>query len=47
MVEVLSRDVKPLKAPQGAPNDPGQCYLLIDPSVRADAGPKQGGDGPG
>jgi len=26
-----SRDVKPLKAPEGAPHDLGQYYLLIDP----------------
>lgn len=30
---VLSRDVKPLKAPQGPPHDLGQYYLLIDPST--------------
>ena len=30
---VLSQDVKPLKAPEGAPHDLGQFYLLIDPSV--------------
>jgi (2R)-3-sulfolactate dehydrogenase (NADP+) len=30
---VLSRDVKPLKAPEGAPHDLGQYYLIIDPSV--------------
>ena len=28
---VVSRDVKPLKAPEGAPHDLGQYYLLIDP----------------
>ncbi|MBV7394009.1 Ldh family oxidoreductase [Mameliella sediminis] len=28
---VLSADVKPLKAPQGAPHDLGQYFLLIDP----------------
>lgn len=42
MVEILaagltggtfSRDVKPLKAPEGAPHDLGQFYLLIDPST--------------
>ncbi|MEP1209885.1 MAG: Ldh family oxidoreductase [Rhizobiaceae bacterium] len=27
----VSRDVKPLKAPEGAPHDLGQYYLLIDP----------------
>jgi len=30
---LLSRDVKPLKAAQGAPHDLGQSYVLIDPSV--------------
>lgn len=29
---VLSRDVAPLKAPDGAPHDLGQYYILIDPS---------------
>lgn len=33
---VLSRDVKPLKAPSGAPHDLGQYYILIDPSVSKD-----------
>ena len=28
----VSRDVKPLKAPQGAPHDLGQFYILIDPA---------------
>lgn len=28
---VISRDVKPLKAPEGPPHDLGQYYLLIDP----------------
>ncbi|WP_417209507.1 Ldh family oxidoreductase [Antarctobacter sp.] len=28
---VLSRDVKPLKAPEGAPHDLGQYFLIIDP----------------
>lgn len=28
-----SRDVKPLKAPEGAPHDLGQYFILIDPSV--------------
>ncbi len=37
---VLSRDVKPLKAPEGAPHDLGQYYLLIDPSVSTDFGEK-------
>jgi len=32
---VLSRDVKPLKAPEGAPHDLGQYYLILDPSVAA------------
>ncbi len=30
---VLSRDVKPLKAPAGPAHDLGQFYLLVDPSV--------------
>ncbi|MCH9780188.1 MAG: Ldh family oxidoreductase [Alphaproteobacteria bacterium] len=30
---VVSQDVKPLKAPEGAPHDLGQYYLLIDPSA--------------
>ncbi len=30
---VLSQDVKPLKAPTGAPHDLGQYYMIIDPSV--------------
>ncbi|AXI47453.1 lactate dehydrogenase [Sulfitobacter sp. SK012] len=34
----LSRDVKPLKAPEGAPHDLGQYYLLIDPSTAPDFG---------
>ena len=29
---VVSRDVKPLKAPEGPPHDLGQYYLLIDPA---------------
>ncbi len=37
---VLSRDVAPLKAPEGAPHDLGQYYLLIDPSVSSDFGEK-------
>jgi (2R)-3-sulfolactate dehydrogenase (NADP+) len=37
---VLSRDVKPLKAPEGAPHDLGQYYLLIDPSAQSDFGDK-------
>lgn len=31
-----SRDVKPLKAPEGAPHDLAHCFLLIDPGVRPD-----------
>lgn len=30
---VLSKDVKPLKAPDGAPHDLGQYYILIDPGA--------------
>ena len=30
---VVSRDVKPLKAPEGPPHDLGQYYLLIDPDT--------------
>ncbi len=30
---VLSRDVKPLKSPQGGPHDLGQYYILLDPAV--------------
>ncbi len=30
---VVSRDVKPLKAPEGPPHDLGQYYLLIDPDA--------------
>ena len=30
---VVSRDVKPLKAPDGPPHDLGQYYLLMDPGV--------------
>ncbi|MGY3437989.1 MULTISPECIES: Ldh family oxidoreductase [unclassified Marinovum] len=33
---VFSRDVKPLKAPEGAPHDLGQYYILIDPSTAPD-----------
>lgn len=45
MVEILaagltgstfSRDVKPLKAPEGAPHDLGQFYILIDPQGAAE-----------
>jgi len=31
-----SVDVKPLKAPQGAPHDLGQFYILIDPGCSPD-----------
>ncbi|MEO9904072.1 MAG: Ldh family oxidoreductase [Nisaea sp.] len=30
---VVSRDVRPLKAPEGAPHDLGQYYLLMDPGT--------------
>ncbi|MDT8328517.1 MAG: Ldh family oxidoreductase, partial [Roseovarius sp.] len=30
---LVSRDVKPLKAPEGAPHDLGQYYLLMDPDT--------------
>lgn len=30
---VVSRDVKPLKAPEGPPHDLGQYYILMDPDV--------------
>lgn len=33
---VVSQDVKPLKAPEGAPHDLGQFYLLIDPATAPD-----------
>ncbi|TMM50895.1 Ldh family oxidoreductase [Sulfitobacter sabulilitoris] len=33
---VLSRDVGPLKAPEGPPHDLGQYYILIDPSASPD-----------
>jgi len=33
---VVSRDVKPLKAPEGPPHDLGQYYLLIDPDMSPD-----------
>ncbi|MCK0149178.1 Ldh family oxidoreductase [Marivita sp. S6314] len=45
MVEILaaglaggtaSRDVKPLKAPEGPPHDLGHCFVLIDPGLRPD-----------
>jgi (2R)-3-sulfolactate dehydrogenase (NADP+) len=32
---VVSRDVKPLKAPEGPPHDLGQYYILIDPASGA------------
>ena len=35
---LLSRDVKPLKAPEGAPHDLGQFYIVIDPSSASDFG---------
>lgn len=37
---VLSRDVKPLKAAEGAPHDLGQYYIVIDPSTAPDFGAK-------
>ena len=33
---LVSRDVKPLKAPEGPPHDLGQYYLLIDPEASGD-----------
>ncbi|MEL6809301.1 MAG: Ldh family oxidoreductase [Pseudomonadota bacterium] len=33
---VLSRDVKPLKTPDGPPHDLGQFYIMIDPSASDD-----------
>ena len=33
---VNSLDVKALKAPEGAPHDLGQCYLLLDPGTFGD-----------
>jgi len=33
---VASRDVKPLKAPDGPPHDLGQYYLLMDPGTSPD-----------
>lgn len=33
---VVSRDVKPLKAPEGPPHDLGQYYIIIDPSTSGD-----------
>lgn len=35
---VLSRDVTPLKAPEGGPHDLGQFYILIDPATSHDFG---------
>ncbi len=35
---VLSRDVKPLKAPDGPPHDLGQYYIVIDPDASSDFG---------
>ncbi|MDF1727928.1 MAG: Ldh family oxidoreductase [Sulfitobacter sp.] len=32
----LSKDVKPLKAPEGTPHDLGQYYVVIDPSTAPD-----------
>lgn len=37
---VLSRDVKPLKAPDGPPHDLGQYYIVIDPSASPDFTPR-------
>ena len=33
---ILSKDVKPLKAPDGPPHDLGQYYIIIDPSASND-----------
>jgi (2R)-3-sulfolactate dehydrogenase (NADP+) len=33
-----SREVKPLKAPEGAPHDLAHCFVVIDPGVRPDFG---------
>ena len=33
---VVSRDVKPLKVPDGPPHDLGQYYLIMDPSASGD-----------
>ena len=35
---ILSKDVKPLKAPEGAPHDLGQYYVIIDPSSSPEFG---------
>jgi (2R)-3-sulfolactate dehydrogenase (NADP+) len=32
---VLSKDVNPLKAPEGPPHDLGQYYILIDPAIQS------------
>ena len=37
---LLSKDVKPLKAPEGPPHDLGQYYILIDPSASPDFAPR-------
>ncbi|KIN61680.1 Malate/L-lactate dehydrogenase family protein [Sulfitobacter noctilucae] len=37
---VLSQDVKPLKAPEGAPHDLGQYYIVIDPASASGFGTK-------
>jgi len=34
----ISKNVSPLKLPEGSPHDLGQYYLLIDPTVSADFG---------
>jgi (2R)-3-sulfolactate dehydrogenase (NADP+) len=33
---VVSRDVKPLKAPEGPPHDLGQYYMIMDPTTSPD-----------
>ncbi len=38
----LSKDVKPLKAPDGDPHDLGQVFILIDPSTSPDFGDRLG-----
>lgn len=37
---VLSKNVKPLKAPEGPPHDLGQYYIIIDPSASPDFAPR-------
>lgn len=37
---LLSRDVRPLKAPEGVPHDLGQYYVLIDPATASEFGDK-------